>query len=359
MFLWLIILSVFSAHAHGSRCPVYLTVSTSSLTSSDSNLVVNWGPECQQPPTWIGVYDDNPYLTESPPVHYEDSSKRQFGRIETKVKLGQLKLPHKWDPSTEFAEYLEELEGQRCLNFYILSYNQTNHVISFGCLKIQPQWMTEMKHIENIPLKEIYIPGTKCAGCYMTKANARISYLKRVGFAQNFHIWNQLIFGVRYLDFSVGYFKHPFAIGLLSSLTVSANRDKSSEECLITANKAKSSEEFLLTKKNFWVMNGINRISPLFPILEEIKRFAELSKEVIILDFSSFPIGFSTHPENRKLFEKYLYETLGAIAFRNPQNGLQSFDLTIQQLKNSSKYLLITYNNSSELEGKSLYCFII
>lgn len=43
--------------------------------------------------------------------------------------------------------------------------------------------------------------------------------------------------------------------------------------------------------ENFWIVNENLFIVPILPILRDIRLFAEQSQELIIVDFSDYPIG--------------------------------------------------------------------
>lgn len=45
--------------------------------------------------------------------------------------------------------------------------------------------------------------------------------------------------------------------------------------------------------RNFWIVNDNIFIASLTPILKDIRRFAVVSGEIIVLDFNQFPIGMS------------------------------------------------------------------
>ncbi|KAG5676926.1 hypothetical protein PVAND_006723 [Polypedilum vanderplanki] len=303
--------TVFIVHA----CPVYLTLSTNSLIQKESTLTVNWGPDCnnQNIPAKIRIYSKNPYLYETPSLEEITPDNKNFGKVETNLKLGEIKFPRKWNINDQFEENIDYESDSYCLNFFILSFNHTNHVISFNCMKINPQWMTKNKELWLFPLKQLVIPGTHCSGCYMTTSNMRRRNWKNLEiFQQRFNVWQQLVLGIRYLDFSVGYFR--------------------------------SFHETLDIKGRFWVFNENHEITPIFSILEDILHFCELSKEIVIINFSNFVYGFHEGSGAHEIFKKLLQNTFGHIAVINMQNGKLSSDLTIQQLKTASKYVLILYN---------------
>jgi hypothetical protein len=333
----MLILKVFLVYlsikaAQSSICSTFLTVSTREFSYYRSNLVINWGPSCEKPPLSIKLYDYNPYHVEKPMQLFSAYPHgKTSGQVETSIRLKAFKLPYKWDPSTNLNESLSENKSQKCLDFYIVGYNETNDVISFDCLKIQPQWMTDNRGLWNLKLKKLYIPGTHCSGCYMTRENARER--KENGFLQNFDIWYQLVLGIRHLEFSIGMHKQ------------------------VSHSFFNSQGQFY--QNIFWIKSGELLISPLLKVLKDIANFVERSKEIVILNFNDFSDEFSTTPEMHEVLKHFISEEIGSFAFVNQQNGRKSFDLTIQEMKNVSSYLLITYNNCnmSAMNGKSQKVF--
>lgn len=323
IFAYLLVKSVLS-----SCCSIFLTTSSDSLTYYNSSLVINWGPDCEKPPDSFKLFGYNPYVVKTRPLtslHPEEPRLMKSGRVETKIKLKVSPLPYNWDPHVPHDDLSIEGDHKKCLDFYLQSYNETNLATNFDCLKIQPQWMTELAEVWKMPLKELFIPGTHCSGCYMTRENGKRKELADHGFLQSFDIWHQLVFGIRYLDFSVG---------------------------LAKGFKRRSHAEM------FWIQNGEHLISPLVPILKEIVKFVERSKEIVILSFRRFSSTFDSNYKHYEAFKELLVDELGHYAVINPQDGRESFDLTIEEMKKVSKYLLITYNhhNLSVLPGMIRIC---
>lgn len=319
MMIILVLLTYLSVDAvQSSSCFPFLTVSTREFDYYRSNLVINWGPECNNPPLSIKLYDYNPYLTKKPiPIFTAyNSIGKKLGQVETSTRLNAFTLPYKWDPSTPLNESLSEKNYQKCLDFYIISFNATNQVTSFDCLKIQPQWMTDNPEIWNLKLKDLYIPGTHCSGCHMTRENARER--KENGFLQNFDVWHQLMMGVRFLDFSVGMHKQ------------------------VSHNFFNFNGEFF--KNIFWIKSGDILVTPLLKLLKDVVQFVERSQEIVIINFSEFSNEFSEIPEMHEVLEHLISEEISSIAYLNPQNGQNSFDITIQDMRTAEKYLLITYH---------------
>jgi hypothetical protein len=251
-------------------------------------------------------------LTEAIALKEINPNKSKAGRIETNIKLGHLKLPQQWNSNSQSTELINENESN-CINYYVLSFNQSNHVTNFDCLKIHPQWMTKAKNLWLFPLKQLLIPGSHCSACYLTRINSKRKSLKKTDYKQKLDVWQQLVMGIRYLDFSVGYFR--------------------------------SFHDLLDKHAKFWVFNHNHEILPIFPILEDVRKFVELSDEIVILDFNNFAYGFHENSDGHEIFRKLLHQTFIGVAFVNKQNAMKSFDITILQMKKAKKNVLILYEH--------------
>lgn len=299
-------------HKIQSFCPVHLTISSDSLNLRNATLIASWDPKCPELPSKVRIYSENPYLKETPALEEINLKNFKTGQIDTKIKLENFELPSKWSFKSYPQAPIDSREGT-CLNFYALSFNKSNHVTNFNCLKINPQWMSNTKEFWLFPLKELVIPGSKCSGCYSTERNSRRRHLKPESFHQNLDIWHQLVFGIRYLEFSVGYFR--------------------------------SFHKSLDIRSRFWIFNDEHEVSPIFPVLEDILKFAEISNEILILDFVNFSYGFHEPSGAHEIFKKLLQNMFGNIAvMNNGKNNVKSSDFTIQKMKRLSKNVIILYN---------------
>ncbi|KAJ6642033.1 hypothetical protein Bhyg_06979 [Pseudolycoriella hygida] len=290
-----------------SSCPVYLTISSNSKNVKDSPILINWGPACENPPKWIGLYDKDPSISNDNPRAYIETQRKPDGIFETNVTIGQIKLPDGWNRGDVLKEPPKQ-NGGKCLPFYVAAFDAKT-LRSIDCLKIQPNWMKSNKHLMDVPLKNMFIPGTHCSGCFYKKSKAQNVLVEKFGFTQNFDVWTQLVLGIRYLDISLGF---------------NAKHDDRRNQ----ANK-------------FWVVNDNLFITPISYILEDVKKFVLLSQELVIIEFHQFPIDFNR--ERHIQFLKYLENKLGDIAFINDHSS-NSYDLTINQMKTNGRLLLITYN---------------
>lgn len=185
-----------------SPCSVYLTISPISRSADESHLEINWGPNCSNPPEWIGLYAYDPSVSDESPLITVHTGNLSTGSFKTNTKIGRLHIPHGWDRE-DVSVNVPKRQGPKCLPFYIASYIK-NVLQTLDCLKIQPNWIAQQPHLSDTPLRQIVLPGTHCSGCYYSRYGTRTILMKRFGFVQNFDIWTQLVFGIRYLDFSIG-----------------------------------------------------------------------------------------------------------------------------------------------------------
>ncbi|XP_055686729.1 uncharacterized protein LOC129792051 [Lutzomyia longipalpis] len=302
--LIVVLLVVLGVADAAPPCSIYLTLTPLARSAEERFLEVNWGSACEEK-MWIGVFQKNPSLYNEQPIYYLETHGQPSGYELTSIQLGRLDLPKEWEsPAGEKKNFHTE-----CLPYFVAGF-RGDDLVSLDCLKIQPQWQTQMKdRIGNIPLRKLFIPGTHCSGCYMNDTQTRMQLLRHFIFPQDFDVWTQLVFGVRYLDVSVGYH----------------NNEK--------------------TREKFWIVADNIIVSPLDKLLEDVKRFIEVSGEVVILDFRDFPLGFlssGTMAERHNEFVEYLERELKDVALPR-QDGRESFDFTLNEIQSMGKTLIVTY----------------
>lgn len=186
-----------------SPCPIYLTIDCQQPpignNVANSVLEINWGPKCQNPAEWIALYAQDPTISFAGPIFSVNTENQSTGHIKTNVKLGEIRLPYGWNKNEINDGH--KPDHVKCLPYYIASFNNKT-LQTLDCLKIHPNWMKEIPQIQDIALKDLFIPGSHCSGCY---GNSRSILIKKFGIVQNFDIWMQLVFGIRHLDISIGY----------------------------------------------------------------------------------------------------------------------------------------------------------
>lgn len=170
-----------------------------------SYLEINWGPKCHNPAEWIALYAKDPTVSVDAPLFTVNTENKSTGHIKTNVKFGEIHLPYGWNRDEIKYGHKPDHIKSACLSYFIASFNNKT-LQTLDCLKIQPNWMKKIPQIQNVALKDLIIPGTHCSGCNhgRTKDNHSI-LIQKFGITQNFDVWMQLVFGIRYLDISVGY----------------------------------------------------------------------------------------------------------------------------------------------------------
>ncbi|XP_016958903.2 uncharacterized protein LOC108030524 [Drosophila biarmipes] len=297
-------------------CPVYLTISLTGKTLQDTFLEVNWGPNCYGPPQWVGIYGQDPTISNFLPDLRIDGLANSTGKMITPIKLGKLHFPGGWNRQDDGDQAVTRYHTGKCLPHYVASYNGTE-LLTVDCLKIQPNWMAQIKDVSQMPLKNVFLPGTHASGAVVGSSSKTNSILVRDYLvAQQFDVWSQLVFGIRYLDFSIGY--------------KNMNTDNDAD--------------------NFWIANENMLITPLVGILRDVRQFVKRSGEVVVLDFSSFPIGFYKHPEVYSSLFRLLRQELGDEAYRrNVSNNEHCADRNFREILQQNMHHLVILFPAQEL----------
>ncbi|XP_055704558.1 uncharacterized protein LOC129802616 [Phlebotomus papatasi] len=296
-------------------CMIYLTLTPLARSTEERYLEINWGSECGEK-MWIGIFQKDPSLFNEQPIYYMDTHNRPSGYEMTGIQLGHVDLPEEWQDSSGNKKNFRT----QCLPYFVAGFSGDD-LVALDCLKIQPQWQTQMKDlIGNTPLKELFIPGTHCSACYVNETQFRAPLLSQIVFTQDFNVWTQLVFGVRYLDVSVGYHQ----------------RDGLNER--------------------FWIVADNVLVSPIEKLLQDVQKFVQTTGEVVILDFGAFPLGFGIHSERHEEFREFLKRELKDVAFPRQKDSRESFDFTINEIQSTGKSLIVTYAEdvaNSEILWKS------
>lgn len=92
------------------------------------------------------------------------------------------------------------------------------------------------------------------------------------------------------------------------------------------------------------------RITPLRPILQQIKKFLELTQEIVVVDFHRFPYPLDFGEDLHAELINMIHEELGEFALAKNEK------LDFASLWNSNKRLIIAYNTIQA--GKSTNVFL-
>lgn len=113
---------------------------------------------------------------------------------------------------------------------------------------------------------------------------------------------------------------------------------------------------------NFWLVNENMFINPLRDVLRDVKRFARRSQEVIVLDFSSFPVGFYKHPLVYSDLYQLIRLELGDVAYeRNVSLSENCADRTYEDLRQAGRQVLLLFPTEElphQQKGETRYLFL-
>lgn len=281
---------------------------------------LNWDFNgCFSLPKQIGLFDERPQTWLSALSVYPVSSME--GHVVTNMSLGHGTLPAGWDAGAGS-------KGPHCL-WPWAGAGDLHEIQTYNCLKIQPTWMEDLgSKINNLRIGELAIAGTHNAGAW--KFNTEISSVSRDSFVlcQDRSIWGQLVHGIRYFDFRIAYY-----------------------------------EFYQNEEDRYWLNHNLIRVRPLVPLLKEIRKFLDVTKEVVFLDAHHFPVGFyqpdgapiwSVHAGLLEIVQRELGPHLA------PANefgtGVGTRGPTLQTLINANKRLLFSYvDNSIVLQNSWLW----
>lgn len=154
-----------------------MTIASNGKTLQESNLELNWPPDCYTRPEWIGFYGDNPAISFTQPLlRIENVSNTTF-KMPIKQKLGKLRFPGGWNRN-DFNILATEYSKGKCLNYYVASFNG-NELLAVECLKIYPNWLTKLPNIRKLPLKDLFIPGERHSFLYYLSIYLLFSFFLR------------------------------------------------------------------------------------------------------------------------------------------------------------------------------------
>ncbi|XP_017772229.1 PREDICTED: PI-PLC X domain-containing protein 1 [Nicrophorus vespilloides] len=279
---------------------VHLTISS----LKDTYIEMNWITKCDKArdikPDYIALYDYNPKDRHEPTPPKIVLNANDFnGFYRTKIKFGQPWLPGKW----EYSENVTRADrGAHCFPFWIASLKGYD-IIDCNCLSIRPTWMHDISdQIRDQRIGNLFIPGTHNSGSYL--ASNKILFENYI-MNQDRSVWTQLVFGIRYIDLRIGYY----------------------------------------IKEGFFINHDVVPISPLKPILRQIRKFIELApREVVILDFHRFPYPSEPNLNIHLKLVNLIQEELGDLAL--PPGGLQAGKgPTMNEIWHQNKTLIICYGH--------------
>lgn len=152
------------------------------------------------------------------------------------------------------------------------------------------------------------IPGTHNSGAYDPSRLANI--VQNYVLNQDRIVWTQLVFGIRYLDLRIGYYKND----------------------------------------GFFINHDLIRITPLRPVLKQIRKFLDVTDEIVIVDFHRFPYPTDFTQDIHELLLEMIYDELGQfVAFKSDYSGVAPFFFELWDMKRQA---IISYADNVYSKGE-------
>ncbi|XP_054713741.1 PI-PLC X domain-containing protein 1-like [Uloborus diversus] len=250
---------------------------------------------------FVGLYSANPteYLPEPLALHMPTDCPE--GRIETNYSIPEVQF----DKNTMISG---------CLGLWA-AYVEAGKVAHSSCLRTYPNWMYDMrKEIGDKRLSCLMIPGTHNSGCYLKYSPMRDTLYHRYVYTQEENVFNQLVYGIRFLDLRVWH-----------------------ERSILMRSKIKITHDWL----HF-------NLPTLEDILQQVKDFLLVTNEVVILDFHRLLSGTF----RSRILEKWQHKEILSL-LKNTFGDLLlesgDFGISLNSMWRMGKRVLILYRDNKDL----------
>lgn len=285
-----------TSHTPGS-IQVFLTLSSITVSTTSRGIVtrqleLNWIADQSFPGESVAVYKTDPsQKLAAEPLESVDPSQYPGGYYRSDVEL-----------SVVFFN-LTSLRNDPCLGYWIAYRDRSGSILSSSCLQIHPFWMQlNSRYLQNLTLPEIMIPGSHDSGSfYFHREREPLSKYK---YAQEETIFNQLVYGLRYFDLRIGYYRK--------------------------------------TKAKYYINHNFLRTQhSVRSVLRQVHDFITATKEIVILDFHRFPHGFKSDSIHRKLMD-FIISTFQSelIPYKDSYENA-----TFSSLWEENKRVLVSYDS--------------
>ncbi|CAH1400963.1 unnamed protein product [Nezara viridula] len=336
--------------------PVYLTLSPLYREATHSTKLIDREVQIQ----WVNNSVDSISLYNADPKHKSEPEFKTLmypdGFVSTNIPFGDPQFPGGWEK--EFRDL--PVPGDHCLPLWVLAYKDKNLVfrrtlfsagshpsppgppypsrlpssspgLPHPSIPHLPSSYAPFLHgssilrggvlprvklsLENLELTSLFIPGTHNSGSYRrAETTGQRDSSGRYIITQDQNLWQQLVYGVRYLDLRIGYYSQ-------------------------RKNGSETSED----DSSFWINHDLIKIRQLLPLLDDLKQFMKKTKEeIVILDLHRFPLGFTGRPFRHqhlvKLLERELKEY--AVPFK------KDYIPTLGSIWDQGKRIIISYGDN-------------
>ncbi|XP_026687339.1 uncharacterized protein LOC103521674 [Diaphorina citri] len=304
--------------------PIFITISPLHRTIKHGSVIIekeiqlNWNAAAHQNETFdsVALYTVDPSVyNEAKPEVLIKIADYPEGFYQTNVSIASAIFPAGWENTSETST---PEPGEHCLPFW--AGTLVNDVLQFlTCLKIRPTWMHDHRDVlGHLSVLSLLLPGTHNSACYKKIDLSNIAdIITENTITQDVDVWGQLVYGIRYVNLQTSYYS------------------------------LKKKQRGPVDEMNFYISNDMIRIRPLLPVLQDIRRFLEISQhEIVFLDFHRFPIGMKALAHHKVLID-LIEKEFGDLAFPRPDYFLKV--PTLETIWKENKRLIIFYGEEPRL----------
>nr|XP_046908382.1 PI-PLC X domain-containing protein 1-like [Dermatophagoides farinae] len=311
-----------------SQTRVWLTISSVvNVTGHDSKdhnrdlliraLEIHWRrPVPPQPGDYLAIYRTN-----------DSVQIRTFPLIDTKTnrtfpRYYKSDLEFNYQNLTNLNKTDKDDPYENCLQYMVVYVNHHENIESRNCIRMQARWMEQLfERIKDHRLSELMIPGTHDASSYEKYSYDiyELDVLSRFQYTQDESLYNQLAYGIRYMDWRVAVYNQ-------------TNHTDSQTFNWI---------------EEYWMVHDMqrNRITLKQAIRQVVKFLTRTTHEIIIIDFHRFVHGFDGENDLQAMrqrlqtFIDIIHQQLGPYLIPYSSKGLP----TIGNLIARNQRVLICY----------------
>lgn len=245
------------------------------------------------------------YMYQSEELYCQTSSSAVVDRVNVGINQTWVRLNISM-PYFDAADLIDD----RCQLFWAAYLRQNGQVVHCSCLRAQPNWMWELRdRLQNAKLRKLALPGTHDA-CAYTKYQGGLAgdnIATRYAVAQGDDLFNQLSFGIRYMDIRI--------------LQRAGNEEA-----------------------RFWTNHGAYIFRPLLNDTALVREFLSRTNEIVIFDIHGLD-GMDEAPDSHEALQTLLYNEFSL--WMAPSN--LTWEVTLGQLWAMNKRLIVTYSDASQV----------
>ncbi|KAG7160236.1 PI-PLC X domain-containing protein 1-like 2 [Homarus americanus] len=285
-----------------SEARVWLWVSALASASSDGQttqrqMEINWEVTEVHEGDWVGLFDHEPTQDWLTPLQ------QAVPEATTSHYLTNYTFP--------FLPIHANMTEGSCLGWWA-AYVRNDRLIATDCIKIHPGWMSSLsEQLSGVALRDLVIPGVHDSGTYTPYTSSSDNSLLKYAITQDESIYNQLVFGQRYIDLRVGYFTGD-------------------------------------PEEPYWVVHGLTVWRPFTDVLRQLRDFIQDTGEVVLVEVGGFTF-FETSEEHEGCIDLITRELGDLMA---PSS--HGWDTPLGDLLQSPSSLIVTYNHQ-EANGSPIF----